>query len=287
MARILDTSRSASSTATSQIDILLPAMESRNIVGTVSSATGRGNPQNFSWGSSGPWTTFYNYNVGSNSSDTTQAMHMLLGDGMADQGTSEAFYTGDMSGFDQRTLLFSNGNRVGAIKDVFYYSNNTSYSGHTFRILPVRNTTNNTISRTFWWYATNYWSSGYEGVAVSQFTPNNSVYSLTTSGNWSQLYTTSSGFSGSWSSSSVTVTIPSQTTVLVLLASTHAYRTTYRWMDINAFFNLNTTFPRNDTSLICDMRLLGALTYGRHNINYTTDPTPAIYREAAILYGDR
>jgi hypothetical protein len=267
---------------------ILIAPESQNVVGTISSMTARSNVYNFNWSSSGPWTTYYNYSVGAGAStDTVQAMAMLLGDGVATSGTTDRFYSGDMMGHHQRQLQFSNGNRVGHIKDLYYYNNNTSNGGHTFRILPVRNTTNNSITRSISWYLSNYWSSGYEGVAVARYEPNSALYSSTTAGTWTQLYSTTSGFSGSWSTGTVSVTIPANMTILLLLASTHAYQTTYRFNDVNAFYNLQSFFVPDDNSVICDMRMLSALAYARVQHGYTSEVTHLYYQAAARMYGDR
>jgi hypothetical protein len=285
MARILDLSRTRNVTPPIILEGLV-APENRNIVGTVSSMTAWGNPYNFNYGSNGPSSSpLYIYDVGNgNSGSTIQALNMLTGDGLSDAGSSLIFYIGDAMGHHQRRLQFSNGNRVGHKTDLFYYNNSTSYAGRTFRILPVRNTTNSSITRSIGWGLSNYWSSGYEGYSVSQFNPNSTLYSTTTGGTWTILTNTSSG---STSASSVNVTVPPNTTILLMLASSHQYYTTYRFGDENYFWNLNTTFPQNDNSLICDMRMLSSWALARVNGSYTSINTHLYYQAAAALYGDR
>jgi hypothetical protein len=192
-----------------------------------------------------------------------------------------------MMGHHQRQLQFSNGNRVGHKKDVFYYSNNSSNGGHTFRILPVRNNTSISITRSIGWSLSNYWSSGHEGVALARYEPNSTVYSTTTAGTWTQLYSTTSGFGSSWNNGNVSVPIPANTTILLLLASTHSHQTTYRYNDVNAFYNLQSFFVPGDNSVICDMRMLSALAHARVQHGYTSEVTHLYYQAAARMYGDR
>lgn len=279
-----------SSGGASASSIGLVAPEGQNIVGSLHSSTGWGNSYGFGNSSSGPWTTMYTYDIGTgNSSSTIQAWNMLTGDGFVNNGSSQPFYVGDMMGHGQRVVSFSNGNRIGHMKDVLYYSNSTSYAGRTFRVIPIRNTTSTSITRGISFEYSNYWSSGYEGWSVAQFTPNSSRYSGTTAGSWVQLSGSSSGGSGSYTNTgTVYVTIPANTTILLMLSNTHCYFTTYRFIDTNQFYNLNTMFVQGDPSIICDMRILSALQQARPAAaGYTSESAWTYYVAAASMFGDR
>jgi hypothetical protein len=72
-----------------------------------------------------------------------------------------------------------------------------------------------------------------------------------------------------------------------MLGSSHVYSTTYRFLDGNAFWNLNTMFPQGDNSIICDMRILSSFAYAKTAHSYTNESTHLYYQAAANLYGDR
>jgi hypothetical protein len=269
------------------------AQEGKGIVGSVSSFTDRynsysGGPQ---WSSSGPWTTYVNYNA-YDDNNLIQFINMALGDGLP-QGTSEWFIGDDDRGSGSRTLQFANGDRLGYKRDRFQYSNQSSYGGHTFRIMPIRNNSNAAISVSFYARMSDYYNAGYEGCCMFVLAPNTSTYSTVTTVSTTRLsYSTSSGdtngpqaFSGSYS-------IPANTTVLVCLASTNSYQTTYRFKDTNYFYYLNTSYTFANANIVCDMRMLSSLYASNFNLPNSgtcngTGILAPLWTKTATNFGDR
>ena len=266
----------------------LPVPENLGMIGSIVTHSDRQNSYSTGeWTSSGPWTTFTNYQIHTDNS-AIQFMNMFLGDGMAMSGSSDTFFGGDSEHQFARTLQFSNGSRLGYSRDFFHYDNATDYAGHSWRIMPIRNTTGAAITVTLAAYASNYWSSGQEGAQLAVFAPNTSVYSTCTSVTGTSISTISSS-SAQHNNLTGTYSVPANTTVLVCLTSTDCYMTTYRFKDTNYFYNLNTTFT--NPGIICDMRML----YSLHNSRFTglgyTGAFAAqfsnIWTKTATAYGDR
>ena len=106
------------------------AQEGKGIVGSVSSFTDRANQYSSpAWSSSGPWTTYTNYNA-YDDNNLIQFINMALGDGVP-QGTTEWFIGDDTNGSGSRALQFATGDRLGYKRDRFNYTNATSTGGHS------------------------------------------------------------------------------------------------------------------------------------------------------------
>jgi hypothetical protein len=213
---------------------------------------------------------------------------MALGDGMAMSGTSQNMQGGDSEHQFARTLQFSNGSRLGYSRDFFHYDNTTANAGHSWRIMPIRNTTNAAITITLAAYVSNYWSEGYEGAQLAVFAPNTSTYSTVTSVTGTSIASVTST-SGQFVNLTGTYSVPANTTVLVCLASTDQYQTTYRFKDTNYFYNLNSIAS---AGIICDMRMLTSLYTSRFNLPTSgtcigTNLLAPLWTNTATNYGDR
>ena len=269
------------------------AQEGKGIVGSVSSFTDRqnsysGGPQ---WSSSGPWTTYYNYAAHDDNS-LIQFINMALGDGLP-QGTSEWFIGDDDRGSGSRTLQFAHGDRLEYKRDRLQWSNSTSNGGHTFRIMPIRNNSNAAISVPFYARMSDYYSSGYEGCCMFVLAPNTSVYSTVTTVSTTRLaYSQSSGDTNGPQAYTGSYTIPANTTVLVCLASTNSYQTTYRFKDTSYFYYLNTSYTFADANIVCDMRMLSSLYASNFNLPNSgtcngTGILAPLWTKTATNFGDR
>lgn len=262
------------------------APEGKGIVGSVVSSTQRNNIYSTpEWSSTGPSGSNFTNNALHQDPNMIQFMTMLLGDGLSNAGTSQG-YLGDSEGALNRQLQFSNGNRLGYRRDQFYYDNATSYGGHSWRVMPIRNTSNAGISVALAGYTSDYWSAGYEGSQLLVIAPNTSTYSTVTSVTGTSIGTTSN--SSEQNALTGNFTVPANTTVLVVLSNTHSYQTTYRFKDTNYFYNLGTTFT--SSSIICDMRMLSSLYMSRFNLTYTASgltELAKLWTVTATNFGDR
>lgn len=262
-------------------DVIVPA-DSANIYGSVFSASARGNIYSTGeWTSSGPNSTYQNATAaGSNATYTHQSFNMFLGDGYPG-GTSQIMYSGDFRGLDYRTILYSGNDRLGHNqRELFYYENNTSWGGVSWHVMPVRNTTGASITRTL-----NFMYSAYDtgnGAALGYYTPNAATYAATTGGTWTQPFTATSN---TITNSSASIVIPANTTVLVMLVTSHNYQTTYYFKESSMFYGLSTFFG---TGLVCDLRMLNALALLRTpSATNTTSYPEQIYTGCATTYGNR
>jgi len=267
----------------------LVAPESSYNIGTVSSHTDRQNTYSTGeWGSSSSWTTYYNYEIYTDN-HAIQFWNMLLGDGYSNaSATTERMQGGDSEHELPRRVQFASGNRLGYRRDVFHYDNSTGYAGHTFRVLPIRNTNSGSVSVSVTALVSNYWESGHEGACLASFVPNGTKYSTVTNvtgtkmSNITSTNTRAKDLTGS-------VTIPGGTTALIALSSTDWYETTYRFKDCNMFIKLNETFT-GSSGVICDMRMLSHLARGRPMMAYAgalAGNLPTIWTTCATQYGDR
>jgi hypothetical protein len=274
---------SSSGSSSSGVEI---APEGKGIVGAIFSHTDRQNIYSTGeWTSSGPWTTYTNYQAHADN-NAIQFMNMALGDGRASSGTSQNFFGNDSEGAISRQLIFANGNRLGYARDQFHYDNATGYAGHSFQIMPVRNTTSSPISVPFYAYTSDYWEQGYEGCALFVFAPNSSKYSTVSSVSGTSLASTQTN--ARQTSLTGSYTIPGNTTVLVCVTSTDFYQTTYRFKDTNYFYNLNTTF--SNPGIICDMKMLSSLYTSRFNLSSSGSLSSGlvpIWTITATNFGDR
>jgi hypothetical protein len=256
--------------------------DSDTLIGSVVSNSARANVYSTGeWSSSGPWTTYYHSWQDANS--ITQGWNMFMGDGYPN-GTSQYMYMNDGENAMTRIKEFAWRNRLGNnYKDYFYYDNETgNYAGVTWRCIPVRNTTGAPITRTFTAYLSSR-NADYGGCSIFCYTPDTSVYSTASSGTWTSVF--SGGSDTSSAARSGSVTIPANTTILLMTNSSHQYNTTYRFKDSNMPYGLDTFFG---TGIQCDMRMLEALSSVRDaSAAYTNGQPWRIYPLCAANYGDR
>jgi hypothetical protein len=256
--------------------------DTANIYGSVFSASARGNIYSTGeWTSSGPNSTYQNATAaGSNATYTHQSFNMFLGDGYPG-GTSQIMYSGDFRGLDYRTILYSGNDRLGHNqRELFYYENNTSYGGVSWHVMPVRNTTGASITRSLNFMYSSY--DTYNGAALGYYTPNATTYAATTGGTWTQPFTSTAS---TITSASASIVIPANTTVLVMLVTSHNYQTTYYFKESSMFYGLSTFFG---SGLVCDLRMLNALALLRtpSATNSVSNPEQ-IYTGCATTYGNR
>ena len=256
------------------------------VYGTMVTTSAQGNSYSTGdWTSSGPWTTYRHDQFFVDTTSSTQGFNMLLGDGFPNATSTQTTYAGNQGYEDQRLIQYATGNRGGwSYKEYYYQDNNTSYGGLSWRVLPIRNTSSSAISINISALYSAY--TTYSGASLGYFTPTNSsgtTYSTVTGGTWTQLQTSTSGINV-WGTNSISV--PANTTILVLLNTAHAYQTSYRFIDCSLFFNLHTTF--SNANIICDLRMLYALHQARTPSAINTSANPEeIYTACATIFGDR
>lgn len=265
--------------------ISVPAVpnDSTGIIGMVRSSSAQANTYSTpSWTSDGPNGVLNQSQIGTDATSRGMAWNMFLGDGFPD-GTTQRMFTNNREGNYQRELVYANNQRLGHARTINYYDNNTTdnYTGLTWSVLPVRNTTGASVTRTLSFYNSSDYSS-YGGSAIALFTPNGTTYSATSGGTWTGLFSrTSDGVT----TNTASVIVPANTTVLVFAGSTHLYQTTYQFFDYHYYMGLSTFFAGD---LVCDQRILNALHKARSPSNTSTAIAPQeIYTAAASMYGNR
>ena len=213
---------------------------------------------------------------------------MLLGDGYP-EGTTQQKYSNDKDTNEARLIEYATQNRVGySIRQRFEYDNHTSnYSGCTWRVLPVRNTTSASITRSI---STRRSGGGgsYGGHNTAVYTPDAATYAgATSSGVWTRPGTGSSTSEGTGYTESVGIIVPANTTVLVVNTSGWSYETTYWFKDSNLFYNLDAFFP-DSKDLVCDLRMVDALATIRVQGETNSSSSPhKVYNQCALKHGDR
>jgi hypothetical protein len=241
--------------------------------------------------SSGPWTTYYSYLSGNGDTSLIQAMCLLSGYGL---GTSHSTHDG-FSGSDAQPgpqiLWARHDNIVGT--DRSYQAayngsyNNGGYCPNSFLAIPVRNTTGSSLNKTLYWDFAAGWVYGHEGSGAVVITPNATTYNSVTNTSHSYVYQYTGG--NTPNNSSMTVTIPANTTVIILLSASM-----YKWtssnggetfVDINKIYNLSTLIDGSST--ICDLRMLATLNSSKWNLGYTTANFANIWTACARDYGNR
>ena len=263
------------------------APDSWRIVGSVVSQSARQNLYSTGeWSSSGPNSTYQNATAaGSNTTYTHQSWNMAMGDGYPN-GTSQNMFTNDYQGMYSRRVEYAHQNRLGwNYRSNYYYDNASGYGGVTWRLMPIRNTTSSSITRTLNFFFSSY--DTYNGSALGYFTPSGTGtnYAGVTGGTWTQPFTDTSN---TMTTSTASITIPANTTVIVMFITSHNYQTTYWFPDCNMFYNLNTFFPTSQ-DLVCDNRMLQTLSMYRDttsSTNAVSNPEQA-YTNCAVLFGDR
>jgi len=274
----------AAATGAASVDKIIPD-DAHNLVGSVVTSSSRQNVYSTGeWSDNGPWTAYYNNWQDANS--RTQGWNMFMGDGYPDNVTSFK-YSNDSASNEHRQLEWAQEKRVGFYyRDRFEWDNATGqYSGCTWRCMPVRNTTSSSITRDI---GTSRTGSGgsYGGHSTLMYTPASGKYSTVKDGNWSivdnQSYTGESNYNQTFN-----VTIPANTTVLLMNTSGWWYHTTYRFKDSNAFYNLHDFF-KEDKSLVCDLRMLDTLATIRITGEAYNNSSPwKVYPQCALKHGDR
>lgn len=265
---------------------------SDEIIGSLVTTTGRGHGySNGRWTTSGPNSTYQSHNAFSSHSDET--WNMLMGDGHPNSSGTDRRYVNNTRGDVLKEVDFAYGNRIGDyFKDFYHQNNQTSYSGITFRALPIRNTSGASINISVYAYGSAY-ADSYSGTALAYYTPTYSSgtnYANVTGGSWTALANSSSS-STAYNYGANTVAVPAGTTVIVVLVSGHSYQTSYRFVDTNTFYNLDTTF--SSSSIICDVRMLYTMQQARAGSGTGTAASNSaaypyrVYQLAAELYGDR
>lgn len=260
---------------------------SDNIIGTVVTTSGQQNSYSTGdWTSSGPWTTYRHDNFFNSSTNYIQGWNMFMSDGYPNSPNTDRFYSNN-TGYDlHRETQFAANYRVGYnYKDHYHNDNESSYGGFSWRCLPIRNGGSSSVTVNIYAYASSY--TTYAGCSLGYFTPTYSSgtnYANVTGGSWTQI----SSYNANSEAYNMTgsITIPAGTTVLVFCNAARAYKTTYRFMDTNYFYNLHTTFASAD--VYCDLKMLQTLAEGRcTHMGQTTDSTFYIYNHCANLFGDR
>ena len=165
-------------------------------------------------------------------------------------------------------------------------TNTGNYSGCTWRCLPIRNTTSSSITRDI--SVTRTGSGGsYGGHGTILYTPSSGKYSAVTSGTWAVVNSASSTSESHYNITGVSITIPANTTVLLMNVSGWYYRTTYWFKDSNMFYNLQAFFTE-DNSLVCDLRMLDAMATIRIEGETSSSSNPwKLYPQCALKHGDR
>jgi hypothetical protein len=261
-----------------------------NTIGMIVTSAAQGNVYGStgSWTSDGPGGQIYSARyVGNTTTDansTYAAFNMVMGDGMP-TSTSDRLFAYNRNGDIYRQCYYANNKRLGHMRQLQYYDNNTTddYTGITMSVLPLRNTTSASITKTVTFYHSADFSS-YGGAALAVYTPTNNVtYSAVISGTWSQPYTYAASTNNTGGNASVV--IPANTTVLLLYATSHNYQTTNKFVDSHYYYNLDTVI---DGSVICDLRMLETLRTNRNLGNATNNlDMPRYYTQCATQYGDR
>ena len=261
------------------------------VVGTMITTTGRQHGYSSGqWDTSGPNSTYQSQNAFSSHPEET--WNMLLGDGYAHTANDRP-YVNNTRGDAYRELQYAHGNRVGHFyKDYYHYQNQTSYSGLTFRALPIRNKGSSDVTAVFYIRASMY-NDSYSGASFGYYTPTNSsgtLYSTVTGGSWTAVWS-NTGSSANTNAGAQNVTVPAGKTVIAILVSAHSYQTTYRFVDTSLFYSLDTTFTNSD--IHCDIRMLHAMQTARSGRNSTVSSTNSLaypyvlWTDCAKLYGDR
>ena len=266
---------------------------SDNIIGTVVSDTARGN----AYSDGGITSNTGSINFGpqhmySTNSHMQKALAFFMGDQHPDNAAPSnqqtSFGTGNDQGDRYRTFEFANNKRVGDYVQYQYsYDNSTSYCGHTFRMMPIRNKGSSSINVTVNARVSSR-DSGQDSSSLGYGTPTNSsgtLYSTVTGVSWTNIATNTSS-TDSYTMSSSSVAVPAGKTILVFLVSTYRYHTTYQFVNTNCFVDLHTTF--SDANITSDARILHGLQTVR--INNATESNmyfDKLYTNTALLYGDR
>ena len=260
-----------------------------NTIGMIVTSSAQANTYSGSaWTSDGPggqtYSARYVGNISGDAYSTFQAWNMLMGDGQPD-GTSQRLFAYNRNGDILRQPYYANNKRLGHMRNVMYYDSNTTddYTGLTLSVLPLRNTGSASVTKSVTFYHSSDYSS-YGGAALALYTPTPSVaYSAVSGGTWTQPYTYTSSTTNVAGTASVV--IPANTTVLLVLSTSHQYQTTHQFRDSHYYYNLDSFI---DNTTICDLRMLETLRTNRNASNGTnTISMSSYYTQCATQFGDR
>ena len=263
-------------------DKIVPA-DSEDIIGSVVTTSARQNVYSTGqWDSSGSWTTYHQ--SWDNADSRTQGWNMFMGDGRPNS-TTDNMYSNDGYTSCMRMREYAHGDRVGWNYRDFHYEQNQSgnYAGVTWRCIPVRNTTDASITKTFYTMLSSVQST-YAGASIHAFTPSGGTkYSKVTGGEWVNVWR---GGSNGFVERNGDVVVPPNSTVLVMVNSSHKYLTSYQFKDCNMLINMDDFFTGG---LVCDLRMLEALATVRagQDGQYNSADPSKIYPLCATYYGDR
>lgn len=266
-------------------DALVPD-DAWNLVGSVVTSSSRQNIYGTGgWASESAWTAYYNNWQDANS--RTQGWNMFMGDGYPN-GTSQTKWSNDSASNEHRQIEWGNEKRMGFnYRSRFEYENITgNYSGCTWRCLPIRNTTSADITRDISVSRTGS-GAAYGGHSTILYTPNSGKYSEVTSGTWTIVNSASNSSENHYNITGVSITIPANTTVLLMNTSGWWYLTTYQFKDSNMFYDLQAFFPQSE-DLVCDLRMLDAMATIRIEGETSSSSNPwKLYPQCALKHGDR
>ena len=244
------------------------------------------------WDSTGPNSSYFNRLSDANS--IQQAWNMLLGDGRPNESgsgnnnMSTMFYSGDSGQQYSRQTIFANNERLGHNFKNFYYHDNAgtgqNYAGVTWSAIPIRNSGSSAATITL--KTTRSGGSTYGGTGIVYYTPTTSSgtnYANVTGGAWTTVQASTSN--QEYVNHDASITVPANTTVIVMMTSNHRYYTTYRFKDTHMYLNLSAAFTGD---IKCDQRMLAAIGSARSPSATSTSATPhEMYTSCAALYGDR
>lgn len=271
----------------------LLAPEGTYTVGSLFTHSDAGNQYNYAYSTSGPWTTLNSYNAYTDNS-LIQWINIALGDGWGNNPGSNIvsgmFHFGDSQREISRNIQWSNGSRIGHLRDSGWQgTNQTSYGGNSFRMMPIRNITEFPITTTVYASGSSSGTSSNTSPCLFYLIPNTSTYSTTTV--VSSALISRSSTVNTIVNLSGNITIPANTTIILCLAASEYYFTTSRFMDASEFYNLQNIFTPK-SGLICDMRMLTSLQNSRFNLPYNvsasgTSALAPLWTVTALNYGDR
>lgn len=236
--------------------------------------------------SSGQWTTMYAYQ-GSYGPSVHQTLNFLFGASVA-SSTSSQLGNASTTMAGPELLWGRTGSILGTDRTYKSPHQNSaqSYAPQSMMLIPLRNVTGSQITRTIWWNFASEWSSGYEGASATVISPNvNGSYSSVTNTSYSYVYSYTGRTAPT--TTSFNVTIPANTTVLLLMTASMYYWTNnngYEYVDCNKLYNILSTF---DSSIVCDMRMLSTLYSSTFNTGWTDYNLYGVWTACGRDYGNR
>lgn len=193
-----------------------------------------------------------------------------------------------------RQQMSAGGNRVGSQQDLIVYSSSTSYNPVSILMMPIRNNAGSSRTITIYGMHSSYWSSGYDGSSLWVYHPGqNGTYSGVTSGTWTNLgqRTGNSNYGLTWSAN---ISIPANTTVVVMQVATSHYwagggSNNYLMFDQNLFYRLSDTF--SDSYVQVDSRMINTMRFADwYRFGLTSNNSYQffkVYNACATMYGNR